>query len=198
MRGAGRDRGIGALATARTPPLRSASTPEPVAWHALPGLDAARALHVDAASGLSADEAARRLADLGRNVLVHTSPPAFPGRFAERYADPVAFVLLAAGFGSVALGEVAAGLALLALTVVNALLWLWRAGPSPADATALERLLLAHARVRRDGVRREVAAAELVAGDVVLVEAGDVVPADGRLLDATTLELDESMLTGER
>jgi P-type Ca2+ transporter type 2C len=166
-------------------------------WHALPGLETASTLHVEPASGLSAEEAANRLAEFGPNKFAEgVSEPRWRA-FVRQYRDSMQIVLLAAGVGSLALGELATGLVVLSLTLFNAVLGLQQEGKAAAAVAALQKMLIVMARVRRDRQLHQIAAEELVPGDVVLVEAGDLVPADGRLLQSATLEVDESALTGE-
>ena len=97
----------------------------------------------------------------------------------------------------VALQDVSTGLVVLGLTVVNALMGLHQEGKAAESVAALRQMLIMTARVRRDGQRVEVPAEELVPGDIVGFEAGDKVPADGRILVAATLEIEEAGLTGE-
>jgi Ca2+-transporting ATPase len=107
-------------------------------------------------------------------------------------------VLLVAGIGSLyPLKEVGTGILLLLLTVFNAVLGLRQEGKAAAAVAALQKMMIVTARVRRDGALAELPADELVPGDIVAIEAGDIVPADGRLLRAATLEVAESALTGE-
>jgi Ca2+-transporting ATPase len=107
-------------------------------------------------------------------------------------------VLLVAGAVSLyPLKELETGVVLIALTLFNAVLGLRQEGKAVAAVAALQRMMIVTARVVRDGVLRQVPADQLVPGDVVSVEAGDLVPADGRLLRVATLEVAESALTGE-
>src|SRR5690348_18134694 len=107
-------------------------------------------------------------------------------------------VLLVAGVGSLyPLKELGTGLLLLGLTVFNAVLGLRQEGRAAAAVAALQKMMIVTARVRRDGQLAEIPAEQLVPGDVVAIEAGDIVPADGRLLTAAALEVAESALTGE-
>ena len=86
---------------------------------------------------------------------------------------------------------------LLFLTLFNAVLGLQQEGKAAAAVAALQKMMIVKARVRRDGQLAQIPAEQLVPGDVVAIEAGDIVPADGRLLRAATLEVAESALTGE-
>ena len=107
-------------------------------------------------------------------------------------------VLLVAGIGSIwPLHELGTGLVLLFLTLFNAVLGLNQEGKAAAAVAALQKMMIVKAKVRRGDELVEVPAEQLVPGDIVAIEAGDVVPADGRLLRAATLEVDESALTGE-
>ena len=106
-------------------------------------------------------------------------------------------VLLAAGLVSLGLQEWETGIVLILLTLFNAVLGLQQEGKAAAAVAALQQMMIIKARVRRDGQLREIPAEQLVPGDIVSIEAGDIVPADGRLLRAATLEVAESALTGE-
>jgi Ca2+-transporting ATPase len=107
-------------------------------------------------------------------------------------------VLLAAGVLSLfPLRQLGTGLLLILLTLGNAVLGLQQEGRAGTAVAALQKMMIITARVRRDGQEAEIPAAQLVPGDVVSIEAGDVVPADGRLLRVATLEVAESELTGE-
>ena len=107
-------------------------------------------------------------------------------------------VLLVAGIGSIyPIKEYGTGILIVFLTLFNAVLGLRQEGKAAEAVAALQKMMIIKARVRRDGNLAEVPAEQLVPGDIVRLEAGDVVPADGRLLSAATLEIDESALTGE-
>jgi Ca2+-transporting ATPase len=167
-------------------------------WFALAGDDVAGELGVDAHEGLSADEAASRLTHYGPNAFTAGATEPRWRAFARQYRDPMQIVLLVAGIGSIwPLKELGTGLVLLFLTLFNAVLGLNQEGKAAAAVAALQKMMIVKAKVRRGGQLLEIPAEQLVPGDVVSVEAGDVVPADGRLLRAATLEVDESALTGE-
>ena len=167
-------------------------------WHVLGGADVARALDVDAAHGLSADEAAKRLQQYGPNKFAEAKSEPRWHAFLRQYRDPMQIVLLIAGLGSIwPVHELGTGLVIVFLTLFNAVLGLRQEGKAAEAVEALQKMMIIKARVLRDGQLTQVPAEQLVPGDVVSIEAGDVVPADGRLLSAATLEVAESALTGE-
>ena len=168
------------------------------AWHALPILDTARELRVDAQVGLTTEEAERRREEVGPNTLTAAAPEPRWTAVTRQYGDPLQIVLVMAGVVALALGEVATALTVLLVTAVNAVFGLLREGEPTTAVAVLQRSLIGEARVRRDGALQSIAAERLVPGDVVLIAAGDIVPADGRLLESATLEVDESALTGVR
>ncbi|GAA3220533.1 cation-transporting P-type ATPase [Actinocorallia longicatena] len=167
------------------------------AWHTLRADEVLFAQRVDKEQGLDSAEIASRTERYGSNRFV-TKPPEPRWRaFLRQYADSMQIVLLVAGVGSLALQEWETGFTLLGLTLFNAVLGLRQEGKAAAAVAALQKMMIVKARVRRGGRVEVVSAEELVPGDIVAVEAGDVVPADGRLLRAATLEVAESALTGE-
>ena len=157
-----------------------------------------RAEEVDAQRGLSSAEAAARAGRFGPNMLA--AGRAEPGwlAFIRQYSDPMQIVLLTAGALSLfPIRQLGTGLLLILLTPGNAVLGLHQEGKAEAAVTALQKMMIITARVRRDGQQAEIPAGQLVPGDVVSIAAGGVVPADGRLLQAAALEVAESELTGE-
>jgi Ca2+-transporting ATPase len=183
------------MATTAAPPP---AAPEQKQWFALAGEDVASELGVDVHSGLAPDEAARRLEQYGPNAFTAAETEPRWQAFVRQYRDPMQIVLLVAGIGSIwPLHELGTGLVLLALTLLNAVLGLNQEGKAAAAVSALQKMMIVKAKVRRGGELAELPAEQIVPGDVVQIEAGDVVPADGRLLRAATLEVAESALTGE-
>jgi magnesium-transporting ATPase (P-type) len=155
-------------------------------------------LWADEHSGLAPTEASTRLETYGPNAFVAAKTEPRRHAFVRQYRDPMQIVLLVAGIGSIwPLKELGTGLVLLFLTLFNAVLGVNQEGKAAAAVAALQKMMIVKAKVRRDGRLIEVPAEQLVPGDIVAIEAGDVVPADGRLLRAATLEVAESALTGE-
>ena len=176
---------------------RQALAPE-AAWHTLSAEEVLRAEEADPRHGLSSAEAASRAGRFGPNTLAAGRPEPRWRAFIRQYSDPMQIVLLVVGLLSLyPLNQLGTGLLLILLTLANAVLGLQQEGEAGSAVAALQRRLIVTARVRRDDQEAEVPAEQLVPGDVVSIEAGDVVPADGRLLRAATLEVAESELTGE-
>ncbi|MFI5225053.1 MAG: cation-translocating P-type ATPase [Candidatus Limnocylindrales bacterium] len=171
---------------------------EAKAWHAMSGDAVLAELKVTVDAGLSGSEAAARLGTYGSNKFTDAPPEPRWQAFLRQYQDPMQIVLLIAGVISLFLpGQFATGVLLIVLTLLNAAMGLNQEGKAEASVSALQKLMVVKAKVRRDGQLAELAMADLVPGDVVNIEAGDLVPADARILTAATLEIDESALTGE-
>ena len=160
--------------------------------------DVAKQLQVDPAKGLSAAEAQQRLQKYGPNELAAKKKESGLQAFLRQYKDFMQIILLGAAVLSlVATREVGTTIVLVVLTVFNALLGLRGESKAEASLAALAKMMKNIARVRRDGQAIEIEAEQLVPGDIVLMEAGNRVPADGRLFVTATLEIEEAALTGE-
>ncbi|HEU5472363.1 MAG TPA: cation-transporting P-type ATPase [Actinophytocola sp.] len=171
---------------------------EVTGWHARAASEVAESLGVDPEQGLSAAEARKRLESGGPNRLAGGKKESAIAAFVRQYRDFMQIVLLvAAVVNLVVTGDVGTTLVLAGLTVFNAVVGLRQEAKAEESVRALAQMLKTVARVRRDGIAVEVDAEELVPGDVVLMEAGNRVPADGRIFVAATLEIEEAALTGE-
>lgn len=169
-----------------------------VAWHALEPGAALERLKVDSDKGLSATEVASRREQYGPNRFAEAAREPRWQAFLRQYKDPMQIVLLVAGILCLFIpSQFATGVLLIGLTLLNAAMGLSQEGKASASVAALQKMMVVKAKVRRDGALAEVPMEDLVPGDIVNIEAGDLVPADGRLLTAATLEIDESALTGE-
>jgi Ca2+-transporting ATPase len=167
-------------------------------WYALTADDVARALQVDPAKGLSAAEAQQRLQQVGPNKLAGKKKEPGWQAFLRQYRDFMQIILVAAAvINYLAVQDLNTTLVLILLTVFNAVMGMRQESKAEASLAALEQMMKSIARVRRDGQAVEVDAEQLVPGDVVLMEAGNRVPADGRLFVTATLEIEEAALTGE-
>ena len=171
--------------------------PSEGAWYSRSPADVARALGVDPDVGLSAATATERLRANGPNALPEERPRPGWKRFLEQYRSYMQVILVAAAVVSLLIAEWGTAVLLLVLTVLNAVIGLRQEGKAQSAMNALKSMLKATARVRRDGDSAEIPAEQLVVGDVVLLAAGDQVPADGRIVAASALQIDESALTGE-
>jgi Ca2+-transporting ATPase len=168
-----------------------------VPWYSRSAEETASGVGVSVDTGLSGVEAAARLARNGPNALAaEASAPGWK-RFLAQYKSYMQIILVGAAIASMLIGEVATGLAVLLITALNALGGLRQQGKAESAMNALQSMLKTSARVRRDGTEVKVDADQVVVGDVVLLAAGDDVCADGRLIEATSLQIDESALTGE-
>ncbi len=174
------------------------STDKKVFWYTLSPEDVGKQLQVDPAKGLSSDEAKSRLQKYGPNRLAEKKKKSGWQSFLEQYQDLMQFVLLGAAIvNQLATRQWGTTLVLVGLTVFNAILGMRGEAKAEASLAALASAMKSIARVRRNGQAVEVDAEELVPGDIVLMEAGNRVPADGRLFVTATLEIEEAALTGE-
>ena len=155
--------------------------------------------------GLSKDEAGRRLSENGRNELEKAKSKSLFARFAEQLLNPMILILIAAAAVSILITviengdwhEYAEAGIILAVVILNSVLGVFQESKAEKAIEALQQMSAATAKVRRGGAVAQIPAAELVAGDIVLVEAGDSVPADIRIIQCASLRIEEAALTGE-
>ena len=167
------------------------------AWHVLAPAEVAARLDVDPARGLEPAEVAARLASSGRNELTETPRKPRWQLFLDQFRNVLIAVLIGAAVLAGLVGDFKDTVVIAVVLLINAVLGFVQEDRAERSLAALRQMLVATARVRRSGVVTDVAAPEVVPGDVVLVEAGDRIPADGRITAAHSLEIDESALTGE-
>ncbi len=165
-------------------------------WHAHSTDEAVSALSASA-DGLTEHEAARRLASLGSNLLPQGPKRSAWQRLLAQFHNVLIYVLLAAAALSIFLNHPIDAGVILAVVIVNAAIGYIQEGRAENALEAIRSMIDPQATVVRDGQRTTVAAADVVPGDIVLVESGDRVPADLRLLRAKNLRVDEAILTGE-
>ena len=180
-----------------SPVAASTSDAAETDWYALAPEEVAKKLDVDPAQGLSAAKAAELLKKNGPNAL--PAEATVPGwkQFLAQYKSYMQIILVAAAAASIVIGEVSTGIVVLLITAVNAIGGMRQQGKAESAMNALQSMLKSSARVRRDGSEVKVGADQVVVGDVVLLTAGDDVCADGRIIEAASLQIDESGLTGE-
>ena len=166
-------------------------------WYARSTDEVTTALGVDPAVGLTAARAAELLAAHGPNALPEEKPKPGWRRFLEQYRAYMQIILVVAAVVSLLVKEWSTAVLLVALTILNAVIGVRQEGKAESAMNALKSMMKATARVRRDGSESQIPAEQVVVGDVVLIAAGDEVPADGRIIAASALQIDESALTGE-
>ncbi|WP_342665570.1 HAD-IC family P-type ATPase [Leisingera aquimarina] len=165
-------------------------------WHAeavaatIDGLDTT-------ANGLTDAEAAARAVRFGRNELPGQLRAGPLKRFLAQFNNLLIYILIAAAAITGVLGQIKDTLVILAVVLVNAAIGFIQEGRAEAAIAALQRMLAPMASVLRGNRRRRIDAADLVPGDIILIEAGDRVPADARLIEATALKVQEAILSGE-
>ena len=147
--------------------------------------------------GLKHTEVAERLIKHGPNCLPEARVPFIGMIFLRQFLSPLIYILLVAGGVTLYLQEYPGAIFIFAVLLVNAVIGTAQEYSASHEAAALKKMVTSVARVRRGGVVLEVNATQLVPGDIVLLESGDKVPADMRLIEASTLKIDESLLTGE-
>ncbi len=147
--------------------------------------------------GLTSDEARERLQRHGSNRLPEGKKNTLIQILLHQIINPLIFILIAAAIASIAIGEGEDAIFIFLVIVINATLGAYQEFNAEKSANSLKKLLKIKAQVLRDGKKQIVDSEELVPGDVVFIESGLKVPADLRLIEASTLEVDESFLTGE-
>jgi P-type Ca2+ transporter type 2C len=166
--------------------------------------DVLAALETDARTGLSAQQARARLERYGRNELAAEQPVPAWRKFLAQFTDVLVILLLVAALISAVLWlyerDTALpyeAMAIFAIVLLNALMGYVQQARAEQALAALRQMSAAHANVIREGQRQSIPAADLVPGDIILLEEGDTIPADARLIQSTALQTAEAALTGE-
>ena len=157
------------------------------------------------ADGLSSAEAAKRLEANGKNKLVEAKRESMFRRFLKQLAEPMTIILLVAAAISAGV-EIYNGLhhgfefpadvvIILAVVIINAILGVFQESKAEKAIEALQEMSKAQSKVMRDGKLMTIASEDLVVGDVILLEAGDAVPADARVLESASMKIEEAALT---
>jgi magnesium-transporting ATPase (P-type) len=176
---------------------RAASGVKSAAWHAVPADEVVGQLKTDPIEGLDAGEASRRISQYGSNRLPEGQKRGPIVRFFAQLNNILVYVLLGAGFVKLMVGLWLDAGVILGVVIINALLGFIQEGKAERVLDSIRNMLSAEARAVRGGQTRLVSAEELVPGDVVLLESGDRIPADLRLVDVKNLRTEEAALTGE-
>ncbi|MEZ5380442.1 MAG: cation-translocating P-type ATPase [Microthrixaceae bacterium] len=169
----------------------------PVPWYHLRPAEVADQLSVDLGAGLDDSEVRARRDRVGTNELVSEPKRPWWLRLLDQFRSMLILLLLGAALISAAVGDLKDPIVIAVVVVINAILGFVQEQRADQAMEALSAMLTTRTRVRRDGRAEEIPSSELVPGDVVLLEAGDRVPADGRFVKATSLAVDEGTLTGE-
>jgi Ca2+-transporting ATPase len=174
-----------------------AGASEPESWWAKSVSEVARSFHTDLTTGLTDAEATRRRVQHGPNALAEARTRSVLSLVVGQFKSLIVALLVAATAVAFVLGEIVEAVAILVVILLNAAVGFWTEWRAEQALTALQRQAVARARVLREGAEHEIAAADLVPGDIVLVDAGARVPADGRVVHGAQLQVAEAALTGE-
>ena len=166
-------------------------------WHTLDVQEVISRLNTKPEKGLSREEAARRLQQHGPNAFESVGRVPWYRVLLRQFTDVLIIILMVAAGVSVAVGEVVDAITILIIVILNGTLGFVQEWRAERAMEALQRMLAPRCVVIRDGHAQEIDAKELVSGDVVVLEVGDRVPADLRLVESLNLRVDESSLTGE-
>ncbi|WP_444677617.1 HAD-IC family P-type ATPase [Halomonas sp. E19] len=166
------------------------------AWHAM-SLDEAMAKVESSRDGLSDDDASSRREQHGPNRLKQEKGRPWWRRLLEQFNNVLMIILLVAAVASLFLGHTLDALAIVAVVIIIALIGFFQEGKAEQALESIRNMLSPQASVLRDGKRQTISAEDLVPGDIVMLESGDRVPADLRLLEAKRLRTEEAALTGE-
>lgn len=148
-------------------------------------------------TGLTNDEVQKRLEKYGTNELKEESRKSFVSKIIAQFSDFLILILIGAAAISIAVGETKDAIVILAIVVVNALLGIYQEGKAEKALEALKKMASPNAKVIRNGHIEVVPASTLVPGDIVSLDAGDIIPSDLRLVESSNLKIEEASLTGE-
>ena len=151
----------------------------------------------DPKSGLSTSEASKRLEEYGPNRIESSNKKSLGQKILDQILDPMVILLVVASIISAFTGDTVEAIIIIAIVIINAIMSIYQEGQAEDSVAALQKMSSPEATVIRDGKPKKVKADELVPGDIVVLETGDIIPADIRLLDSRNLQIDESSLTGE-
>ncbi|MFZ2497914.1 cation-translocating P-type ATPase [Methanosarcina sp.] len=152
---------------------------------------------VTSSKGLESEETAKRLQEYGKNILPTRKPPGITEIILHQFKSPLIYILIIAGVISVLLDDLRDAGFIFLVVVINAVIGTIQEWKAEKSASQLQTILKIMSRVRREGTELKISAEEIVPGDIVLLESGSRTPADLRILYASNLTIDESLLTGE-
>jgi P-type Ca2+ transporter type 2C len=177
--------------------MEQTDTGLPKAWHTMSAEETARSFGADFDTGLSDKEAARRLAESGYNELQEAPRAPFWRLLLGQFENFVVMMLIVASLVSSFLGDYLEASVIMAIVLLNAIIGVIQESKAEEALAALKKMAAPNSSVVRDGTRVTIPSRELVPGDVVIMEAGNYVPADLRLIETVNLRIEEAALTGE-
>ena len=166
-------------------------------WYNKSKEEVLKELGTDEFKGLSDQEAAQRIEKYGKNELEAQAKKTFAQKLIEQFKDFLIIILIVAAIISAAVGEGQDSIVILAIVVLNAILGIVQEGKAEKSIEALQKMSAPNAKVIRSGNQEEVPAANIVPGDIVVLEAGDIIAADVRLIESSNMKIEEASLTGE-
>ena len=179
------------------PAVHANLTESPIAPHALSVDEVLQQIKADT-NGLNTEEVSARLMLFGPNRLAEKEAVPAWKRFASQFTNMLTVILIVAAVVSLVVAkEIKTSVVVLSVVLINAIIGFVQENKAEASLNALKKMLASSARVHRNGELENVPTEQIVPGDIVLIEAGDRVPGDGRLLSAVNLEVEEASLTGE-
>ncbi|NWK57295.1 cation-transporting P-type ATPase [Verrucomicrobiaceae bacterium N1E253] len=173
------------------------NTPDSIHWHATPVGEVSALLESSSTTGLSEETVLTRLEQFGPNRISESKGSSEWKRFFLQFHQALIYILLAATGITMALGEWVDASVIFGVVLINAIIGYLQEAKAEKAINELANMLLTEATVRRDGQKRRIPSTELVPGDVVLLQSGDRVPADLRLMQLRNLQIEEAALTGE-
>lgn len=159
--------------------------------------DVVKELKTDSSRGLTQTDAQERLEKYGPNQLKSGKKKSLGQKILDQILDPMVILLIVASILSAFTGDKVESIIIIAIVIINAIMSIIQEGKAEDSVAALQKMSSPEASVIRDGVKKKVKAEDLVPGDLVVIETGDIIPADMRLTDSSNLKVDESSLTGE-
>lgn len=166
-------------------------------WYKRSKEESLSSLEVDFEKGLTSDQVSKNLEKYGTNELKEEKQKSFFKKLLEQFTDFLVLILIVAAIVSAAVGEGKDAIVIIAIVIVNAFLGLYQEGKAEKALDALKKMSSPNAKVRRDDQVIEIPSAQLVPGDIVLLDAGDIIPADLRIIESSNLKVEEASLTGE-
>ena len=166
-------------------------------WHAISWGETAEILSADGKEGLSWEEARARQKKYGKNKLPEEKPMPALLIYLEQFKSPLVYILVIAGIITLAFNKISDAVVIFGAVLLNTVVGYFQESKANKALKALKDIVRVKARVLREGWVRELDSEDLVPGDIFILEAGDKVPADGRLLEVHGLKINEAALTGE-